>query len=239
MKAVGYARVSTDKQENSADAQKKRILGAAVSKEYELVEVIEDFDQFSGNLDRLGVQRVLAMVTAKQIDAVIVTKLDRLTRSTRDAIDLIELFGKFGVALISLSESLDTESPIGRFVVRLMASIAELERETIGKRTSEGLQNIKSQGFPAGTAPFGYRSQPRTERERELKIRKPLIENPKEKLILARIEELRDGERMKWEDIADTLNREGHRTRTGGKWQFKTVHRIYKTVIVKGRKKAA
>ena len=233
MRAIGYARVSTDKQENSADAQERKIrLNAAAREEIELIEVISDVDEFSGNLNRPGIQRVLEMVHAKQIDAVIVTKLDRLTRSTRDAIDLIELFGKKGVALISITESLDTESPIGRFVVRLMASIGELEREMIGARTSEGLQNIKAQGFPAGPAPFGWKSQPRTDKERELKIRKPLIENPEEKKILARINDLH-GKGMTWPAMAGILNREGHRTRSGGKWQYQAVHRIYKQVICK------
>ena len=103
---------------NSADAQERKIrLNAAAREEIELIEVISDVDEFSGNLNRPGIQRVLEMVhAAKQIDAVIVTKLDRLTRSTRDAIDLIELFGKKGVALISITESLDTGIPANRAI---------------------------------------------------------------------------------------------------------------------------
>ncbi len=233
MKAIGYLRVSTDKQDNSADAQERKIrLNAAAREDFDLIEVISDVDEFSGNLNRPGIQRVLEMVQAKEIDAVIVTKLDRLTRSTRDAIDLIELFGKKGVALISITESLDTESPIGRFVVRLMASIGELEREMIGARTSEGLQNIKAQGFPAGPAPYGYKSQPRTEKEKTDKIRKPLLEDPQEQKILARIKELQAKD-MTWPAIAGILNREGYRTRSGGKWQYQAVHRIFNKVILK------
>lgn len=232
MRAIGYARVSTDKQDNSADAQEKKIRATATIRDFDLIEMIVDIDEFSGDLNRPGAQRVLEMVRAKQIDAVIITKLDRLTRSTRDAIELIELFGKNSVAFVSITEELNTESPIGRFVVRLIASIGELEREMIGARTSEGLQNIKSQGFPAGPAPFGYKSQKRTAHEKELKIRKPLLEYPAEQAILKRIKELYNKE-LTWPAIAGILNREGHRTRSGGKWQYQAVHRIYNKVILK------
>jgi len=239
MRAIGYLRVSTDKQDNSADAQDRKIrLNAAAREDFELIEVISDVDEFSGNLNRPGIQRVLEMVHAKEIDAVIVTKLDRLTRSTRDAIDLIELFGKKGVALISITESLDTESPIGRFVVRLMASIGELEREMIGARTSEGLQNIKAQGFPAGPAPYGWMSQPRSSSEKADKIRKPLLKNPEEQKIMARITELH-AQKKSWPYIAHRLNYEGHRTRSGGEWVYQAVHRIYTKVIMKRDKVAA
>lgn len=256
MRAIGYVRVSTDKQDNSADAQDRKIRATATLRDFDLVEILTDLDEFSGDLNRPGAQRVMELVRANLIDAVIITKLDRLTRSTRDAIELIELFAKHHVAFVSISEELNTESPIGRFVVRLIASIGELEREMIGARTSEGLQNIKAQGFPAGPAPFGWTSQPRTEEEKRLKFRKPLIENPEEMKILARVKELHDmglpalrkladntsvkdpeerkarSDRM-WPFIAEILNREGHRTRSGGEWQYQSVHRLFHSVIAK------
>lgn len=225
--AIGYVRVSTDKQDNSADAQERKIRAQAMLKEYDLVDVVVDLDQFSGDLDRPGVQRVLDTVKAKKVDAVIITKLDRLTRSTRDAIDLIELFAKKNVALVSIAESLDTVSPIGRFIVRLTASLGELDREMIGSRTRDGLQNLKAQGFPAGPAPYGFSAQPRSAEDKQNRIRKPIIPNPAEQAVIARIVELRAKD-TGLKIIASDLNDAGHRTRSGGEFVFQDVARILK-----------
>jgi site-specific DNA recombinase len=219
MTAIGYVRVSTDKQDNSMDAQERLIRAQAMLKGLELSEVISDRDEFSGNLDRPGVQRVLELVKGKKVGAVIISKLDRLTRSTRDAIDLIELFGKKDVALISVAESLDTESPMGRFFVRMIASIAELEREMIGSRTSAGLQNLKAQGMPAGPAPYGWRSVGK---------KLPMIEEEAEQVVLARIKALR-ASGLSLPAISSTLNAEGLRTRRGTEWRYQYVAGVLKT----------
>lgn len=223
---IGYVRVSTDKQENSADAQERRIRAQAMLKDLELTDVIVDFDEFSGDLNRPGVQKVLDLVKAKGISAVIVTKLDRLSRSTRDVIDLIELFGKKGVALVSITETLDTESPMGRFFVRMIASIAELEREMIGARTAEGMHNLKEQGFPIGTAPYGFTAQLRPVINGKAQ-RMPLIPNAAEQAIIARVREAYNSGHS-YQEIADTLNAQGHRTRKGGIWQKMYIGRMLK-----------
>ena len=227
MNVIGYARVSTDKQENSIDAQRKRIQAQADLKDWKLSRIVEDEDEFSGNLNRPGVQQILELVRTKKVDAVIVTKLDRLTRSTRDAINLIELFGKKGVALISISESLDTESPMGRFFIRMIASIAELEREMIGSRTRDGLRNIKEQGFAAGAPPYGFRRIPRTPEEKENGLHTRLEPAPKEQEVMSLVIELR-AQKKRWEDIAVFLNAKGFRTRKGMPFNPTDPHRIWK-----------
>ena len=66
---------------------------------------------------------MLAMVQSREVQAVIVAKLDRLTRSVRDLCELLELFERRGVALISVAESLDTSSAAGRLVINIMAPV--------------------------------------------------------------------------------------------------------------------
>lgn len=224
--AIGYVRVSTDKQDNSIDAQEKLIRAQATLKGVELSEVIIDRDEFSGNLDRPGVIKVLSLVKSRRVQAVIIAKLDRLTRSTRDAIDLIELFGKKGVALISVAESLDTESPMGRFFVRMIASIAELEREMICSRTVAGMQNLKAQGLPAGTAPYGWANVNTHAADGKL-IRAPLVEVPSEQDTLARMKDLRS-QGFSLQKIAARLNEEERTTRRGTPWVFQYVDRVLK-----------
>ena len=227
MNVIGYTRVSSDKQENSNDAQKKRITEFAAFEKQNLTEVIEDFDEFSGDLKRPGIQKVLDLVNRKKVDAVIIVKLDRLTRSTRDAISLIELFGKKGVALISINEKLDTESPMGRFFIRMLASLGEVERELIGSRTRDGLKNIKASGFAIGTAPYGYSIVPRTADEKERREHTKLVVNKAEQMVISLINVMRK-DQLKWDDIASRLNKLGYRRRTGSEWDFRGAHQIWR-----------
>jgi site-specific DNA recombinase len=229
MTAVGYVRVSTGKQDHSLDAQEAKIRAMALVRGVELAEVVVDRDEFSGDLKRPGVQRVIEMVAQRKVSAVIVTKLDRLTRSTRDAIELMELFRRTGVALVSIGESLDTASAIGRCVLKIMASFAELERETIGERTSTVLQAQKAKGLPAGPAPYGWRAQGRTAptpgKPRGETL--PLLEDEAEQHTLRTIRKLRDSGAT-LQEIAETLNEAGYRTRRGGKWLKQYVSGVLK-----------
>jgi site-specific DNA recombinase len=73
------------------------------------------------------------------VERVIVLKLDRLTRSTRDLATLLEAFARAESSLVSVSESLDTQSAAGRLVVNMLGVVAQWEREAIGDRTGEAL----------------------------------------------------------------------------------------------------
>src|SRR3954470_24142863 len=108
MKIVGYARVSTGKQELSLETQEARIRAMVALKEADLVEFIVDDAESGKDMNRPGAQRVLDLVRERKVDGVVIVKLDRLTRNVRDAVDLIDLFRRKKVALMSVSESLDT-----------------------------------------------------------------------------------------------------------------------------------
>jgi site-specific DNA recombinase len=222
--AVGYVRVSTNKQDISREAQEAQIRAMAVVKSWDLAEVIVDFDEFSGDLERPGVERVLEMVKNKQVSAVIITKLDRLTRSTRDCILLIDLFNKKKVTLVSLAESLDTKSSMGRFFVRMIASLAELERETIGDRTRTGMGHLKSIGMPVGPAPYGWRAQG-VNKHLPLAQKQPLVEEPEEQTVLREARAARNSG-LSLREIAEHLNGCGYQTRKGTPWRFQYVARL-------------
>ena len=90
MKAIGYVRVSTDKQADrgvSLDAQAEKIRAMAVVHNAELLDLIVDGGESAKSLQRPGMERLLALVDAKKVQAVIVAKLDRLTRSVKDLCD--------------------------------------------------------------------------------------------------------------------------------------------------------
>lgn len=140
-KAVGYIRVSTDKQVDhgvSLDAQRAKLDAYAALYDLTLVEVIVDAGVSAKTLDRPGLQRALGMLRKGQVHALLVAKLDRLTRSVEDLGELIRTVFVTGKAdLLSVGEQIDTRTAAGRLVLNVLGSVAQWERETIGERTAE------------------------------------------------------------------------------------------------------
>src|ERR1039457_349120 len=104
-----------------------------------VLDVIADGGESAKSLNRPGLQRLLSLVSAAKVDAVIVAKVDRLTRSVKDLCGLLELFERRKVALISVAEALDTGSAAGRLVITIMGAVSQWEREAIGERTRDAL----------------------------------------------------------------------------------------------------
>jgi site-specific DNA recombinase len=125
-KAIGYVRVSTDKQADrgvSLDAQIEKIKAMSIVHDVELLDVLVDAGESAKDLDRPGMVRILEMVQSRAVGMVIVAKLDRLTRSVKDLAVLLEQFQRRGVSLVSVAESLDTGSASGRLVLNIMMSL--------------------------------------------------------------------------------------------------------------------
>src|SRR5437763_2849023 len=160
MKTIGYVRVSTDKQADrgvSLEAQAEKIRAMAVVHNAELVEIIVDGGESAKRLNRPGMARLLALVDAGEVQAVIIAKLDRLTRSVKDLCTLLERFERRGVALVSVAESLDTGSAAGRLVINIMTAVSQWEREAIGERTRDALSHKRRKGERVGKLRYGYR----------------------------------------------------------------------------------
>jgi DNA invertase Pin-like site-specific DNA recombinase len=209
MRAIGYARVSTDKQADfgvSLEAQSEKVRAMAVVQGAELTEVIVDAGESAKSLARPGMERILALVDAKAVDIVIIAKLDRLTRSVKDLAELLERFTRRGVALVSVAESLDTGTAAGRLVLNIMTAVSQWEREAIGERTRDAMSHKRANGERVGTIRFGFRMA---------EDGSHLEEDPAEQDILGRIREMKAAGRTVRE-IADELNRQGYTTRRGG-----------------------
>jgi site-specific DNA recombinase len=219
MRAIGYARVSTDKQADrgvSLEAQTEKVRAMAVVQSAQLVDVIVDAGESAKSLHRPGMARVLSLVDAGAVDVVIVAKLDRLTRSVKDLAELLERFQKRGVSLVSVAESLDTGSAAGRLVLNVMTAVSQWEREAIGERTRDAMSHKRANGERVGTVPFGFRlAADGVHLEAE----------PGEREIIATIRVLsQDGHTTR--RIAEHLNGHGYRTRRGSAWRFEYVASI-------------
>src|SRR5437899_7777585 len=125
MRAIGYVRVSTDKQADhgvSLEAQEAKIRAMAVVQGAEIVDLIVDGGESAKNLNRPGMERLLALVDQGKVQTVIIAKLDRLTRSVKDLAELLERFQKRGVSLIWVAESLEPGPSPGRLVRKIPAA---------------------------------------------------------------------------------------------------------------------
>jgi site-specific DNA recombinase len=199
MRAIGYARVSTDKQADygvSLEAQEAKIRAMATVQGAEIVELIVDGGESAKDLKRPSMDRLLALVDERKVDTVIIAKLDRLTRSVKDLAELLERFQRRGVSLVSVAESLDTGSAAGRLVINIMTAVSQWEREAIGERTRDAMQHKRSNGKCVGNLAYGYR--PSADGEH-------VEPEPSEQVALAQIRSLRQQERS-LRAIAAALN---------------------------------
>jgi DNA invertase Pin-like site-specific DNA recombinase len=136
---IGYARVST--QDQNLQLQREALPEAGCKKVFE--------DKVSGTrADRTGLAKTLEML--RESDTLIVRKLDRLGRSVKQLLDLVGDLHKQGVQFRSLTDSIDTGTPSGRFFFHVMASLAEMERKLTVERTRAGLEVAKQLGRKGG-----------------------------------------------------------------------------------------
>src|SRR5262249_13059578 len=117
-----------------------------------------DDGAFSGaSLERPAVQQLLADVRGGQIDIVLVYKVDRLTRSLADFAKLIELFDAHDVSFVSVTQSFNTSSSMGRLTLNVLLSFAQFERELVGERVRDKIAASKRKGlWVGGPVPLGY-----------------------------------------------------------------------------------
>lgn len=230
MRAAGYIRVSTEEQSRegvSLEMQITKIRQYCELNELELVGIYGDPGISGKSIKaRPGIQAVLEMVDRKRIDHVVVYKLDRLARNTIETLEMVERMDKKSVSLHSISEKLDTQSAIGRFVVRTLASLAEMERDQVSERTTGALQSKRARGEKTGgDCPFGYDFQEVTRpgTDKPLKV---LVENPEEQEIVARIRNLK-AKGHSFRAIAAEQNSDGLVTKQGKTWTHRQIARVY------------
>ena len=156
--AIGYIRVSTIGQAEdgvSLDTQRAKIEAWATLNDYELTAVHVDAGISGKSADnRPGLNN--ALNACRKGNALIVYSLSRLARSTRDTLDISDRLSKAGADLVSLSEKINTTSAAGKMVFRMLAVLAEFERDQISERTSGAMQHKKAQNERVGAIPYGY-----------------------------------------------------------------------------------
>lgn len=120
-------------------------------------EIFED-EGFSGsNINRPDFKRMMQLVKIKQFDVVAVYKVDRIARNIVDFVNVFDELDKLNVKLVSITEGFDPSTPIGKLMMMLLASFAEMERMNIAQRVKDNMKELAKLGhWSGGTAPSGY-----------------------------------------------------------------------------------
>src|ERR1700710_1760331 len=160
-----YTRVSTeyglDQEFNSLDAQYDAASAYIKSQAHAGWTLIrsryDDGGYSGGSTDRPDLQRLLDDIRSRKIDIIVVYKVDRLTRSLADFAKLIELFDAHAVSFVSVTQSFNTSSSMGRLTLNVLLSFAQFERELIGERVRDKIAASKRKGiWVGGPVPLGY-----------------------------------------------------------------------------------
>ncbi|MBM3255144.1 MAG: recombinase family protein [Candidatus Omnitrophica bacterium] len=219
MKCAVYVRVSTEEQAKegySLAAQTDKIVEYIKNKGWTYSEVYCDDGYTASNRRRPALEKMLDDATAKQFEAVLVYRIDRLSRNLKDLIEIVEELAKNGAGFKSITELIDTTTPEGRLMFHQFGSFAQYERELIAQRTALGLEKRLKLGlWPSGVAPFGY-----TLKEGKLQI------TEKEAKIVRLMFDLYLNKNYGVVNIARYLNGLNIKTRRGNKWRFTVVYHI-------------
>ncbi len=160
-----YTRKSTEEgleqDFNTLDAQREACLSYIASQKAEgwvaLPEEYDDGGYSGGNIERPALQRLLTDIKSGKINTVVVYKIDRLTRSLMDFSKLVEVFDQYGVTFVSITQSFNTTTSMGRLTLNVLLSFAQFEREVIGERVRDKVAASKKKGiWLGGHNPLGY-----------------------------------------------------------------------------------
>jgi len=142
MKVAIYTRVSTEEQ--NPETQLKQIQNYCILHSHEVYDVYEDV--ISGKTDsRPNFDRMLYDMRHKRFDAIAVYKLDRIGRSLQHLLQLFQEFKNLGIDFVSVTQSITTDTPEGKLMLRVLMLLAEYERELIVARTRDTLDRYKGQ----------------------------------------------------------------------------------------------
>ncbi len=160
-----YTRKSTeeglDQEFNSLDAQREACAAYVLSQRHEgwvlLPDTYDDGGYSGGTMDRPGLRQLLAEVEASKVDVIVVYKVDRLTRALSDFAKIVEVLDAAGASFVSITQSFNTTTSMGRLTLNVLLSFAQFEREVISERVRDKIAASKRKGmWMGGPVPLGY-----------------------------------------------------------------------------------
>ncbi len=150
-----------DMEFNSLDAQREACEAYTLSQKAEgwtaLATQYNDGGFSGGTLERPALKRLMEDIERGQIDIVVVYKIDRLSRSLMDFVKMVEVFDRHKVTFVSITQSFNTTTSMGRLILNILLSFAQFEREVIGERIRDKFAASRRKGmWMGGCPPLGY-----------------------------------------------------------------------------------
>ncbi len=170
IRAAVYTRKSSeeglDMEFNSLDAQREACEAYIASQRSEgwvlVADRYDDGGVSGGTLERPALKRLLADIERGLIDVVVVYKIDRLSRALMDFAKLVEVFDANNVTFVSVTQSFNTTTSMGRLTLNILLSFAQFEREVIGERIRDKVAASRARGiWMGGFVPLGYDARDR------------------------------------------------------------------------------
>lgn len=229
MKCAIYARVSTDEQAKkySIPAQLELLRNFAQGNNYEIFKEYVDEGISGTTSDRPQLRELFCDADRGYFKIVLVYRIDRFFRNTRKLLNAVEELQKIGVSFRSITESFDTSNPLGNFMISLLGSVAQLERDTFIQRSRMGMvKSAKSGNILTSTPLYGYKYN-RKDLDYEVKEEETKVVRE-----IFRLYTESDSSLIK---VARKLNDLGYRTRNGLRWASDRVHQILVSTAYYGR----
>lgn len=148
MRAALYTRVSTPDQ--SVDSQLLDLRAHAERLGYGVVREYSDVGVSGAKQKRPALDDLMRAASRREFDAVLVWRFDRFARSTRHLIDALHEFKRRGIAFVSVTENIDTSTPMGEAMFTIVGAIAQLERDIIRERVKAGQRAARERGSKIG-----------------------------------------------------------------------------------------
>ena len=155
-----YPRVSTEDQSrfgHSLDEQEEKLKQLCNFKDYEIYKVYREEGVSAKNMERPRFKEMIQDMKDGKINKIVVYKLDRLTRSIKDLESICTMLEEYDCSLESVAEEINTDTANGKFFIRMLTILAQLEIERTSERTKFGLVGAAKKGHLCGRPPIGYR----------------------------------------------------------------------------------
>ena len=150
LRVATYSRVSTSHHGQNPEVQVHELRRYCEARGWAIAQDVVDHG-FSGATDaRPGLKRLLELARTRQIDVIVVVKLDRLFRSLKHLVSTLEEFQHLGVQFVAVRDNVDYTTPAGRLFVQMLGSLAEFEKSLLRERTMMGLAHARAKGKRLG-----------------------------------------------------------------------------------------
>lgn len=166
LRAAIYARVSTSHHDQNPEVQIQHLRSYCEARQWMIKHEIIDHGYTGSNDRRPGLRNLLQLVRVREVDVVVVVKLDRLFRSLKHLVVTLEEFEALGVTFVATKDAIDWSTPAGRFFCQVLGSLAELEKSILVERTMMGLDHARSRGKRLGRPSLNL-----TQKVRELRAK--------------------------------------------------------------------